>query len=484
MPISCGELNIHIKYILYTISFQILYYCLFGLKFGDLFEEVKIFSFNDKQESFAKHMFIHLIFNHIGILFISLIFLKKEKNLVNKSLKNSLKSSSNSNNGENNQTLRNSQIVLFHNDSYKNKKRNIYFNYLTIIFLWVAVELTMEIYLFALKDLDFWMLELLIITIFNAKMFNLEIYKHQILAQALNAIPCLLKIITIVLSFLSKAEDRLYVREPIWVGIGIVLYFLLITLRSYVNSKLKWFMDLKYISTRNVLICYGIIGTLVYSIVCGVSTFVKCGFGPIMNSNKKNNVNIDICKIYTNSTDDSSNYYFDNFIIYYNNFTFDISLFVEIAVIFSNIIVYFFYKYNLILVIKYLTPVHVIFSFPLLYFVEKIILITQNLIRKGKFINHKYNDFRSIKFYLDSSGDILSLIDFLIYLEIFELNFCHLSYNLRKNIIKRAYIETFDQDNSLFSITNDNTSTSEEDDDDEEEEGTYEKNPSLIVNTI
>ena len=39
---------------------------------------------------------------------------------------------------------------------------------------------------------------------------------------------------------------------------------------------------------------------------------------------------------------------------------------------------------------------------------------------------------------MDISGDITSIIGFLIYLEIIELNFCGLSFNLKKYIILRG----------------------------------------------
>ena len=42
------------------------------------------------------------------------------------------------------------------------------------------------------------------------------------------------------------------------------------------------------------------------------------------------------------------------------------------------------------------------------------------------------------KFLLDESVDIASILGLLIYLEMIELNFCGLSYNLRKNIIIRG----------------------------------------------
>ena len=42
------------------------------------------------------------------------------------------------------------------------------------------------------------------------------------------------------------------------------------------------------------------------------------------------------------------------------------------------------------------------------------------------------------KFTSDFLGDILSIIGFLVYLEIIELNFGNLDYNLRRTIMERA----------------------------------------------
>ena len=42
---------------------------------------------------------------------------------------------------------------------------------------------------------------------------------------------------------------------------------------------------------------------------------------------------------------------------------------------------------------------------------------------------------------MDEFGDFFSIIGFLIYLEIIELHFCNLDYNLKNNIIKRSNTE-------------------------------------------
>ena len=95
------------------------------------------------------------------------------------------------------------------------------------------------------------------------------------------------------------------------------------------------------------------------------------------------------------------------------------------------------------LIIKYYTPIHVIFSFPVQFFIEKTFL----LIFTAIFFNDdlfKENS-QLEKFLLDESGDIASIIGFLIYLEMIELNFCGFNYNLKKNIVERSksdYIES------------------------------------------
>ena len=39
---------------------------------------------------------------------------------------------------------------------------------------------------------------------------------------------------------------------------------------------------------------------------------------------------------------------------------------------------------------------------------------------------------------MDETGDLFSVIGFLIYLEIIELHFCNFDYDLKNNITKRA----------------------------------------------
>ena len=68
------------------------------------------------------------------------------------------------------------------------------------------------------------------------------------------------------------------------------------------------------------------------------------------------------------------------------------------------------------------------------------------------------------KFLLDESGDIASILGFLIYLEIIELNFCNLNFNLKKNIAYRSELE-YNISYELEEIEEKNEDSSEDSDD-------------------
>jgi hypothetical protein len=143
----------------------------------------------------------------------------------------------------------------------------------------------------------------------------------------------------------------------------------------------------------------------------------------------------------------------DSFYNYFSNYKSGFKeIIIEIIDIILGIPLFFFNKYFSTLVIKYLSPVHVIFSIPIIFLLEKIVMITNTLIiryfsekKEGDqyyaiFSTNKKNSIIT-KFYLDISGDIFSLIGFLIYLEIIRLKCRKFYYNTKTNIIKRGNVE-------------------------------------------
>ena len=231
----------------------------------------------------------------------------------------------------------------------------------------------------------------------------------------------ILKIYNIIIAFTSNDGDKtLYSKYP-YVCFFIILYFLLIIARTYVNTQLKVFIDLKFISQRTILLFYGIIGAIMCLITGLIVSFAPC----------PESMEDDICKIkYENE------FYYDNI---YEFFGSGKDILVRVIIIILYMIVYFFIKYYTILIIKNYTPIHVIFSFPVQYFIEKtFVLIFTAIFYNDQLFPHEN---QKGKFASDESGDIGAIIGFLIYLEIIQLNFCGLNYNIRKNIIYRSQKE-------------------------------------------
>ena len=249
-----------------------------------------------------------------------------------------------------------------------------------IIFLWIVEEHLIEIFSI-LKDLDFWMIEIIILSYFNWKMFKIKAYLHQQLVMILNLLPTISKIISIIISFLDKYNNdgnyyeykypkgyeetklkNLYVCFEFLVPVGILIYLTLITLRAYVNSNLKVFMDYKNINVFELLFIYGSFGTIISIVACLITTFVNCG-----EVDTKKNIYDYICKVqYSNKK------YFDSFIAYYYSFKGDNKKLNILSEIFKNIFATLFFfaqKYFSIKIIEHFNPIHLIFSFPLYYFI-------------------------------------------------------------------------------------------------------------------
>ena len=165
--------------------------------------------------------------------------------------------------------------------------------------------------------------------------------------------------------------------------------------------------------------CYGLIG------------FVMCLLTGIFTSNVPCSEGLRgyVCNMVYNEK-----LYYDNFFNYYESYK---NMLVRLIIIVLGLLTYFGYVYFYTFIIKYYTPIHVIFFLPIQYFIEKTFLLiftaifyTDLLLSNGENLSRR--------FLADIFGDIGSIIGFLIYLEVIELNFCGLNFNLKNNIIKRG----------------------------------------------
>jgi len=423
--IACGQYNKNFKYIILVCVFNILVNFIFGFDLDDEFKELLLIP-SKGQKKLYKHSRVYEIFKNIGVFIFACVFYKIEamKNKKKVSSQRTLSFSSAKSNNE---------IIYIFNDIEDEIGSISILNFIFVITIYVCIEQLSDIFFqLGLMIFDFWMFELLIISYINAKMFKLKIYRHQMFAILFNSIICLLfRLPSFILSFFmkKKIEDNksLFVISNWYIVLGIFIYIIIITIRAYSYTKIKWFIDLKYISSTKLLIFIGFIGIIISSISCIIVTFIKCSS------------EINFCEV--EDTANSTIKYLDNFGVFFNKISIlDYSeIIIEACVIlFGMIFKYFFFYYN-ILIIEYLTPVHIIFYNSIFYFIIKIIAIFYNKIKDNLLLD------KSIKFYniqkhtiLDILGNFIAIFGFLIYLELIELRFCKLNYNLRKNIAKRS----------------------------------------------
>ena len=442
--IQFNYFNTFFKYILLTILFRYLNICLLGYNHNDTFEEVNLYKFiytsfgQEIKIDLANYKMTEHFLNFIGIFIFSIISRIFELHFTGNKTKNFFQINDRF-------LLSQRKLTLINIDEKsilsKNKKSNSiyifknylvnkssFFIYIIISFIWVVQEILMLMFSVFLKDLDFWFFEILIVTIFFSNIFLVEIYRHQKLAIGINLIPCIFKIITIVLKFFCD-EPGIYTEYPWWIPLGFICYLILIAISAFINCSIKSFIDLKYITISQLLMFYSSVGILVCIITCIINTYIPCSA-----INDPNFIDEKMCKVEYNN-----NLYFDNFIKYFSSLTKQDSfgkLISSLTIIFDSLS-FFLREYFYLLVIKNMGPVHITLAQPLFFFLKKIVLVANNIIRDKQFFKDT-GDYKPARFFLDISGDIICLIGFFIYLEIIELKFCDLNNNLRKYIIRRG----------------------------------------------
>ena len=437
--ITFGKCNRYVKYIFLSAFFLFLTNLLYGFKFNNNFGNIGIFLTNNNntnstntQDILFVHSSIHDIFRYFGVIILSLIFYICQRNRMKNEKKNIINNVKVNNDYKVKFTLSSSKIILIH-DSAKNAfdKKNISTKLIIfIMILWVVQKFLSDIYYKCeLRDLDYWMFELVIVSTINSILFNTKIYKHQNLSIYCNTIVCsILKLTSFTISSLFIAEDKNQYENHLWlVPIGITGYFVIMFLRSYVNSEIKVFMDLKYISPFKLLILYGVVGFFISTIISIVSTFFDC--------NQKLNF---LCNVKRGEF-----IYFENFLKYFETFkniknntsTKLKEIGIEVIVNIFGSISYFLYILFYVLIIQNLTPIHIIFTNTIYYLMLQsyyFIFDSQALLKDIK------NNPILIKHIIDIAEDFIAMIGFLINLEFIELNCYGLNYNLRKNISERS----------------------------------------------
>ena len=232
----------------------------------------------------------------------------------------------------------------------------------------------------------------------------------------------------------KKDETKIIYIKYIWIiPIGIIIFLLNIFLYDYEICKLKWFLDFKYISPLKFLMWFGFIGSIISLIFGIISTEIKCIDESTFRDIKY------FCKVNKTIVDNSLNFYYDNFSVYFRNlWNIDKSIWYNFAVLclfLLRIILFFFKKYFAILIIQKLNPVYFIGANSLFFLLQKSIIdIAEYVDNKNNYRNNYRNNYH----YLIDIANLINLLGIIFYLELIEFNFCGLNYNLKKNILERS----------------------------------------------
>ena len=459
--IKLGKWYSSYKYLFFAIIFSLLKDVAFGSTNYASFRDLKLLNAENISNCF-------LVRESFCYLFSAIIFFIFYKIHNKNSGENDPTSVLSSQNLEINESIRRptSELELIHVEQeireYPNKIL------LLIIFLWVLEEEFISYFNNIMLHLDFWMLELIIVHFFMKKMLKNEVYSHQKLMLWFCIVPFILKLTTIILSFCDEKNptknneykysdeiDKLkiiYVAIPWLWTLGLIIYFILIFLRSYINTKIKWLIDLKYISSIKIFILFNIIGFIFCTLISILVSFLPCN-----ESNEKDGFYT--FKDYFCTVRYENQKYIDNFIVYFKELHTNHDNYLEIISLVLGVIFFCFYKFFCLKVIEFLSPVYLIFSFPIYYVFNKIYLLFLNFFKSGEWIlNMTYSWHKLI---LDFSSDFFAIIGYLIYLEIIELHCYKFDYNIRRNINDRGDAEA-DKTDLNKSNKSSSFSTSEE----------------------
>ena len=424
--ITFGEYNKLYKFIWFYLINKLIFEYLFGTDFP---EEIKIF----KKDTFPKNRLVQEAINYLGLIIFSIILYIYETEQskgetprisLQSDPRISLKSESDS---AISSSKKNKKTELIYKNYEKNKTP--YKPGFKAIILFILCDQLINIFFgINLKGLDFRMFEILFVCYFTLVIFGIPIYKHKQLSIIFILIFCtLMKILSIIYRLIDSHKIRIF-KVYIWIiPIGILSYVLTLFIRAYTFCKIKWLLDFKFISNSKLLIYYGVLGSLLCSIISIIPSNFSC-----LDKNTFNYI-----EYFCNVTDyDRANnrttYYYENYSIYLRN------LWREDRDILINIV------YIILLILRIIFSFFIkLFSNSIYYFIiESIDSLACLFLKKFKY----YKLF-------DILDELFSIAGTIFYLELIEFKFCNFDYNLKQNIKKRCISDSnldssYDEENN------------------------------------
>jgi len=327
----------------------------------------------------------------------------------------------------------------------------------------------------------FWTFEILYISIISHFIFKIKIYKHKKLAIIIMLIISILDLVGYALPWTkhknSKEMDILTDKstfDTIIIKYGtyaIPLLFLANELnhvqRDYVWIQSKHLMDVRAYLPSKLFMILGSVGFIFVFIFFIIFTFIPCK--TFTNIQKVNNtyINLDTgeplqfykeyCSLKNYDTKTKTLYLlYDSFELVikdYSNTDRDnmLEIFVLIPLLF---IFHGINEISRLMMVRYTDPNNILIYKNIHLFLQRIIKI---IINKG---DEQYITF--LQFFLAEFKELVSIISNMIYIEVIELNFCGLDYELKKNIDKRG-LKDIQQNFNVINKDNDDNDNEEMD---------------------
>ena len=318
---------------------------------------------------------------------------------------------------------------------------------------------------------NFWMLEIILLLILSHLIMKTKIGNHHTLSIFITIPILIFEIIGFFLPITQhECRDKtskeckdehitdnnffqfLWIKYDKLIFIFATLFTIVVILKDYSWIKSKYLMDIRGIHPSKILMFTGIIGLIFVFILFIFATLFPCNTFDNVTIKKnsyqteyfQNDTKIDLARqicLVSNYDNDTKQlqFYYDNFIEFINEYkenntnsningSIKIELFLVIPIYFAmNLVI------NIcnIMIIRFLDPNIILINSNIVYFIEEILFYFSIIQRKDE-----YKTF--IQFIFTELKQIFSLIGNMIYIELIELRFCNLDYDLRKNIKSRG----------------------------------------------
>ena len=443
--ITLGNYNRNYKYIILYIIFRLIYEYFLGDVFPD---EMKINFL--KEKNIPEQIIVYDIFKFFVMLILGLIIAKIElkKNSTPQIEPERTIST------ESEEQLEDGVIAKEEEKEEKKKKEKwispFIFHFSLVAIYIIATKLPEYFFLIGLKGLDFWNVKIFFVCLLNFLMYKTKIYNHQKLAIAIVLFfPTIMKILSIISIYKYAGDKRkhdtiepkeiIYKEFNFFIPIGIIGFLIIFFVHAFILCKLKSYFYLKFLSPSRILIYFGIAGTLFSLIGSFISNYVEC----------KGEFSKYICFI----DGPNSKKYFDSFQNFFGkiwnlNGRSPFEKFGYIIIFIIQLFMDAIHYFLIFLLIDLFNPEFYLCFDSLFYFIAKFICLIYYLV-----VNIKY------AFLFETLAQAFAIIGAIIYLELIELNFCNLNFNLKKNIKERAANDIFE----LLKIdNNDNNRNSNE----------------------